>query len=391
MAPYLKTPLPPTGLDISQVGNAMEVQITAPRTTIENRPLPLIELEWLQAPPSGDFGKLAVPLLREEVAPGELRIKRFPLAAAVALFSVRAYNGRARSGPALPLPFTPAPVPSAPTGLLVANLPAGVELRWINPPGAEPWPSPTPIPTISPSPNPAAPPPGTVAPALSAPSLSPSPSPATAAEPSRTGPPAGDATTLGMPAAQTPATTPPAGAPAAPLVGASPTPQPSPTPTPLLPTGIRIFRTDGTPHLATQPLQASSWMDTSLKPTDKPCYAIRYATSIKPLVESEPTEPVCVQVKDLVPPESPDRLLGDVGPTFVELSWLPSPSGDVSFYRIYRTAEWEVRAMVIQTEGLLLRVRDLRMTPGPRTYEVTAVDHGGNESLPSPALRIVVP
>jgi len=108
-------------------------------------------------------------------------------------------------------------------------------------------------------------------------------------------------------------------------------------------------------------------------------------------VESAPTAPVCVEVKDLIRPEPPDRLLGDIGDGFVELSWLPSPSADVDHYRVYRTADWEARALVIQTEGPLLRVRDLRMTPGPRTYQVTAVDKAGNESPPTEELRVIVP
>jgi hypothetical protein len=49
------------------------------------------------------------------------------------------------------------------------------------------------------------------------------------------------------------------------------------------------------------------------------------------------------------------------------------------------------RTLVVQTEGPILRVRDTDVTRGPRTYEVIAVDKGGNESAPSPALRIVVP
>jgi len=109
------------------------------------------------------------------------------------------------------------------------------------------------------------------------------------------------------------------------------------------------------------------------------------------MVESAETVPVCVEIKDLVPPAPPARLLGDVGATFVELSWLPSPSADTAFYRLYRTTGTEPRALVVQTEGLLLRVRDNNMTRGPRTYEVVAVDKGENESAPGPVLRIVVP
>jgi hypothetical protein len=108
-------------------------------------------------------------------------------------------------------------------------------------------------------------------------------------------------------------------------------------------------------------------------------------------VESVPTAPVCVEIKDLVPPEPPGRIVGDIGSNFVELSWLASPSTDVAFYRLYRTTEGMPRALVIQTDGLLLRVRDANIAAGPRIYEVVAVDKGGNESLAGPQLRIIIP
>lgn len=179
--------------------------------------------------------------------------------------------------------------------------------------------------------------------------------------------------------------------------GGSPTPSPSvtptpvPTPSPTPPTGIRIFRTDGAPRLAREPLQASEWLDPLPKAGEKPCYALRYATSFKPIVESTSTEPICVEVKDLVPPEPPGRLVGDIGATFVELSWLASPSTDVAFYRIYRAIDTGARTMAIETQGPVLRIRDPNLTHGPRAYDVVAVDKGGNESVPGAPIRIIIP
>ncbi len=368
LPPFLKTPLAPAGFAIAQTGNEIEIRITAPRSTTESRPLPIIELEWLEAPALGDFAKQARPLLREEVAPGEMRIKRFPIPQTDVRFIVRAHNGGARSTLGAPFPFKPAPVPSPPSDLQVTNTTAGIELSWTNPPGAEPWPTPAPSATPTPSPGPL--------------STAAAPSPATSPIPSPTPTP----TATPSPA---PGVPPPDGA--APVAAASPSPTPLPTPTRLPPTGIRIFRTDGEPQVVKDHLQAGSWTDTSPLAGEKPCYTVRYASSFVPLVESVPTEPVCVEVKDLIPPAPPGRLVGDIGADFVELSWLASPSADVAFYRLYRTTETMPRALVIQTEGLLLRVRDANVTKGPRTYEVVAVDKGGNESAPSPVLRIIVP
>ena len=396
LAPWVKTPQPPSALEVSQVGEEIEVRVMAPRVTIENRPLPVVELTWLQAPPLGVFDRSAVPLLREEVAPGELRTKRFPRPATEVRLSVRAADGKARSTPVAPLVFKPAPVPLAPTGLEVVNTPEGVLLRWINPPGAEPWPSATPspipglpagLPGASPRPAPGvAPPPpaGTPAPNATpnaAPPLPvPLPTPAPAVE--AAAPPVTTASPL-------PASPPIPGA-TPPVTGAA-VPVPVPTPTPLPPTAIRIFRTDGLPRLAREPLQAATWTDLTLKAGEKPCYALRYASSLVPLVESAPTQPVCAEFKDIIPPVAPGRLLGDLGDGFVELSWLASSSTDVASYRLFRSIEGGARTLVVETPGVTLRVRDTDMTRGPRTYEVVAVDTAGNESPASPLLRIILP
>ena len=377
LAPYVKTPQAPGGLEAAQVGDEVEIRVTAPRLTTEGRPLPVIELEWIQAPAEGAFGKVAISILREEAAPGEIRTKRFKRPSSAARFSVRAFAGKAQSASVAPLLFKPAPVPPAPTFLQATNTATGVELRWTNPPGAEPWPQPTP----SPSPQGSPPPLGATPSPAESRTLAP---PATGSSPSVVA-----ETSTAKPSA--PDAAKPLSAPGPERPGGSPSPSPKPQAPLALPTGIRIFRTDGAPRLAREPLQASAWLDTGSKPGDRPCYSLRYTTSFKPLVESAATESVCVDVKDIVPPEPPSRLVGDLSATFVELSWVGSASADVAFYRIYRSTETEARSMVIETKGLLLRVRDTNMTPGPRNYEIVAVDKGGNESPPGPSLKITVP
>lgn len=138
-------------------------------------------------------------------------------------------------------------------------------------------------------------------------------------------------------------------------------------------------------------LQASSWVDSTLKPGDKPCYALRYTVSFKPLVESASTEPVCVESKDIVPPNAPLKLVADIGSNFVELSWAASASPDVAFYRVYLALDTRARTLLLETQGPILRTRHGNMAPGARTYDVTAVDQAGNESEPSPITKIIIP
>jgi len=401
LPPWVKTPMVPTAVEVAQMGDEIEVRALAPRTTTEARPLPVIELEWLQAPAVGDFGKTAVSLLREEVAPGELRVHRFPRPVAPVRITVRAIAGKARSANAPILAFTPAAVPLAPTDLKAMNTATGVELHWINPPGAEPWP--TPVASPSPTPLPGALPlaavPAVAADASSVSTPPPPPSPTPSPSPlDSTTPLDSMATTLGQaqgtarvaPAVETvpAASASPMPSPVA-TASASPTPAPTPTPTPT--TGIRIFRTDGVARLVKDHVRATTWSDPTPAPGEKPCYSVRYASSFTPLVESKPSEPVCVEVKDIVPPEAPGQLTGDLGADFVELSWTASPSADVQFYRLYRSIGGAPRALVIQTDGVLFRVRDTNVTSGDRTYEIVAVDRGGNESPPGPLLKITLP
>ena len=229
LAPYVKTPQAPGGLEAAQVGDEVEIRVTAPRLTTEGRPLPVIELEWLQAPAEGAFGKVAVSLLREEAAPGEIRTKRFKRPSSEARFSVRAFAGKAQSASVAPLLFKPAAVPPAPTSVQATNTAMGVELRWTNPPGAEPWPQPTP----SPSPQGSPPPVGATPSPAESKTLAP---PATGSSPS-----VAAETSTAKPSAPDAAKPLPAPGPERP--GVSPSPSPKPQAPLALPTGIRIFRT----------------------------------------------------------------------------------------------------------------------------------------------------
>ena len=260
----------------------------------------------------------------------------------------------------------PATVPLPPTALQAISVTTGVEVRWINPPGAEPWPTPAPAPSPTPSPLP-----------LPAQGVAPDPEPSPPKAPSSPAAPPPSASAILLP--PTRVSPPPAAS------------APSPTPLPTPPTGIRIFRTDGIPRLAGPPLQASTWLDPSPRVCETACYALRYATSFKPVVESAPTDPVCVEMKDVAPPEPPDKLLGDLGDGFVELSWAASPSSDVAAYRIYKTTDSRPRALLLETQGPVLRVRDSSTGSGVRTYEAVALDKSGNESKPTPAIKVIVP
>ncbi|HLE71063.1 MAG TPA: hypothetical protein VJH87_15390, partial [Vicinamibacteria bacterium] len=89
-----------------------------------------------------------------------------------------------------------------------------------------------------------------------------------------------------------------------------------------------------------------------------------------------PLSSVDVVVGDVVPPDPPLDLVANVSLADVNLSWTPSPSPDVSGYRVFR--EGSSIAVVSGTTHL-----DAGLPDGIYRYEVSALDFDGNEGAKS--------
>ena len=100
-------------------------------------------------------------------------------------------------------------------------------------------------------------------------------------------------------------------------------------------------------------------------------------------LESPKSEVVRVQSRDFTPPEPPSGLRAtaiDRSAGTAQLSWTPSPSADLSGYRVYRQDSEGPRTPV--TALLFSSEFEDRTLPGEGefSYSVTAIDLAGNES-----------
>ena len=114
------------------------------------------------------------------------------------------------------------------------------------------------------------------------------------------------------------------------------------------------------------------------------CYVVRAAAAVDPVVESVPSNEVCVDITDVAAPAAPAGVTTVVGADAVDVSWSPSAESDLAGYRVYRAPEGGAAARLAELPPGQLTWRD--PTPGRGNlfvYTVTAFDRSGNESAPS--------
>jgi hypothetical protein len=341
---------------VAQRGQRIEVAYAAPRTTAGGVALTALEVELLRADAEGEFADVAGVTSRK-AAPGEAVREAAPLASPGTRVRLAA---RARAGGRVsaltPVVTLAVQAPLTPPSDLKARLtPKGVVLAWTAPPGGIP--PPIVIPSPSPSPSPAA-----------RPAAPPTPSPSPAASP-------------GGPPSPAPAA-PPA---AAPSPSPSPTPVPSPTPPPPPTSGYWIYRRDaggsyGAP-LVRAPLQVAAFDDETVAPGQKVCYAARLVAATDPVIESESSNEVCLEVRDVEAPAAPTGVTALARDGAVEVSWSPSSERDLAGYRVYRAVPGAAPERVAEVGAGESTYRDTAVAAGAtHVYTVTAVDAAGNES-----------
>ena len=341
--PLPRTPQPVTGLSVAQRGRGIEVAYTAPRATAGGVALTALDVELLRAETEGEFTDVARAVSRK-AAPGEAVREAGPLPPPGTRLRLAA---RARAGGRLsaltPIVTLAVQAPLAPPSDLKAALtPKGVSLAWTAPSGGIPPPivAPSPSPSPSPAAKPAAPP-------------APSPSPG-----------------------------------ASPAPSPSPTPAPSPTPPPPPTSGYWVYRRDaggtyGAP-LVRAPLQVALLDDATVAAGQKVCYVARLVAATEPVIESESSNEVCLEVRDVEPPAAPTGVTALARDGAVEVSWSPSSERDLAGYRVYRSAPGGAPERVAEAGAGESTYRDTAVAAGvTRVYTVTAVDAAGNESPPS--------
>ena len=348
LPPLAKTPQPVRDLVLAQRGGEIEIRYAAPRTTTGGQGLGLHTVELLTARGDGDFNKTALIDVRK-VAPGEIVSMTSPLPPPGTRLRVaaRAVAGGDRSPLTAVANLIVQPPPAGPTDLKARLTPEAVMLTWAGTVPVVPSPPPPPSPAPSPVPAPV-------------PSPAPSPKPGTPATPAR---------------------------PVAPGAASMPAAPATPVPKPATP-GFRVFRRDPVASydapMNAVPITATVFEDRTIGGGPRYCYVVRAALSVDPLVESAPSNEVCVDIKDVAPPAPPAGVATLVGADAVEVSWSPSAEADLAGYRVYRAAEGGAPERMAEVAATDTKWRDPAPGRGaPRLYTVTAYDRAGNESAPS--------
>ena len=115
-------------------------------------------------------------------------------------------------------------------------------------------------------------------------------------------------------------------------------------------------------------------------------------------LESADSTPIIVTPRDTFPPAAPQAISAAVLPGetenafVVDLSWSINVEPDFAGYRVYRGEQPDTKSQLLTTELLPTPAyRDTSVQPPHRYwYVVTAVDHAGNESAPSPPALVEI-
>jgi len=152
--------------------------------------------------------------------------------------------------------------------------------------------------------------------------------------------------------------------------------------------GFLIYRrrqsgTYGVP-LDREPQEARELLDRHAQVGATACYVVRAAGSVDPLIESAPSNEVCLAVRDITPPSPPTGLAVVPRDGGLDVVWSPSPAVDLGGYRIYRATGEGAAEAVADVEATETAWHDSSVEGGVLyRYEITALDRAGNEGPPS--------
>jgi hypothetical protein len=143
----------------------------------------------------------------------------------------------------------------------------------------------------------------------------------------------------------------------------------------------------------------ASYRDTLFEFGKTYVYIVRSATTAGGIaLESNDSDPVILVAKDVFPPAVPQNVVATISsassssPLEVDLSWSINSEADLAGYHVYRSEQPEEKGELVTPELLLSPAyRDISVRPEHHYwYRVTAVDHTGNESEPSPPVTVDV-
>lgn len=164
------------------------------------------------------------------------------------------------------------------------------------------------------------------------------------------------------------------------------------------PVGYNIYRFPPTGPIVElgKPVNPGPVSDTRF--TDAPAYGgHRYAvTAVRdvgpPQIESEPTQTMYVEFRDLVAPPVPSGVTTLREANAVRLVWDAVDAPDLAGYHVYRTARGGSRTLLTAEPITDTTFRDERPVLGVTyVYAVASIDESGNESAVAAAPEILLP
>ncbi len=405
--PLRRTPPAPTEFRLAQRGEQLLLEATAPAASIDGVPYDTVTVEVLHGTGQVDLTRAG----RREtvhVAGGARAVVTLPLPAPGTLVraAARVARGSERSPRTLTMALVAQAPIEAPRELAATLTGGGIDLGWL---GARPQAvAPLPAPRLpgGPPARPGAPTGSNAAPAAATLPVPATPTTATPAPPSPAPPTS--------PSASASAVTPPSGSPVpgpggvtagatagggAPAAGAT-------TPGGAAATqagtagprrnGFSVYRRDGGGAygipLGPEPLDRRSFSDQGAPFGAVSCYVVRAVASTDPLIESASSNEVCLERRDITPPETPAGLAVLPRPDGLELLWSPSTEEDLAGYRVYRAigaGEPEKLAEIVPGTASYL---DTKVQKGAAyRYTLTAFDRAGNESPPCEPVEATLP
>jgi hypothetical protein len=152
--------------------------------------------------------------------------------------------------------------------------------------------------------------------------------------------------------------------------------------------GFRIYRRrQSRPFLAPlarEPLDTHEFTDQRAPVGATVCYVVRAAGSVEPLIESAPSNEVCLAVRDITPPPPPTGLAVVPREGGLDVVWSPSPAADLGGYRVYRATGEGAAEVVAEVAAEETAWHDTVVRAGVLyRYTLTALDRAGNEGPPS--------
>ncbi len=166
-------------------------------------------------------------------------------------------------------------------------------------------------------------------------------------------------------------------------------------PPPLI--GYNIYRFPERGEIAElgNPLNSSPVPETSF--SDAPSYGVhRYmvtaVSATRPnLIQSEPTNSILVEFRDLVAPPPPPEVITLAEDGAVRLLWDAVPATDLAGYLVYRLSETRVKVLLTPAPITDTNFRDADPPRGVTyTYWVSSVDVRGNEGAATESAPVLV-